>query len=225
MVQVSLSPFAGVGAQLFDNNGVILSGGKIFTYAAGSSTPQTTYTSVTGITPHANPIILDSAGRVPGGEIWIKDGFSYKFVVETSTGSLLGTYDNINQIQSGAITVLNYVGDGVRTVFGIGATPSTKSATAIYINGVYQDKNTYNLSGSNITFTAAPPVNSDIEIVTQPTLIISGDLTLTSYATTGLPSAAIAGQMIYVTNDVGGAVPAFSDGTNWRRVTDRAIIA
>lgn len=47
---------------------------------------------------------------------------------------------------------------------------------------------------------------------------------LTSYTTTTLPAATLAGQMIYVTNESGGAVPAFSDGTNWRRVTDRAIV-
>ena len=45
-----------------------------------------------------------------------------------------------------------------------------------------------------------------------------------SYTVAGVPSASPAGQMIYVTNESGGAVPAFSDGTNWRRVTDRAII-
>jgi hypothetical protein len=33
------------------------------------------------------------------------------------------------------------------------------------------------------------------------------------------------GAWIVVTNDVGGEVPAFSDGTNWRRATDRAIIS
>lgn len=48
---------------------------------------------------------------------------------------------------------------------------------------------------------------------------------LPSYAKASLPSAAIAGFMIYVTDDVGGAVPAFSDGTNWRRVTDRNVIS
>jgi hypothetical protein len=31
--------------------------------------------------------------------------------------------------------------------------------------------------------------------------------------------------MIYVSDETGGAVPAFSDGTNWRRVTDRAIVS
>ncbi len=46
-----------------------------------------------------------------------------------------------------------------------------------------------------------------------------------SYLKTSLPAVVPAGQLIYVTNDVGGAVPAFSDGTNWRRVTDRSIIS
>lgn len=46
-----------------------------------------------------------------------------------------------------------------------------------------------------------------------------------SYTVAGLPSASIAGGMIYVSNESGGAVMAFSDGTNWRRVTDRAIVS
>ncbi len=48
---------------------------------------------------------------------------------------------------------------------------------------------------------------------------------LPSHVKSALPSPAAAGQMIYVTDDVGGAVPAFSDGANWRRVTDRAIVS
>jgi hypothetical protein len=48
---------------------------------------------------------------------------------------------------------------------------------------------------------------------------------LRSYAKASLPSAATAGIMIFVTDDVGGSTPAFSDGTNWRRVADRAVIS
>lgn len=47
---------------------------------------------------------------------------------------------------------------------------------------------------------------------------------LPSYTVAGLPTAANNGGFIYVTNESGGAVPAFSDGVNWRRVTDRAIV-
>lgn len=48
---------------------------------------------------------------------------------------------------------------------------------------------------------------------------------LPSYAVAGLPAVGTAGGMIFVTDETGGAVPAFSDGTNWRRVTDRAIVS
>jgi len=49
---------------------------------------------------------------------------------------------------------------------------------------------------------------------------------LPPYVKTGLPSAAAnLASMIYVVDEAGGAVPAFSDGTNWRRVTDRAVVS
>lgn len=48
---------------------------------------------------------------------------------------------------------------------------------------------------------------------------------LESYTVAALPSAEEAGRLIYVTDEAGGAVPAFSDGTDWRRVTDRAVVS
>ena len=91
---VSLSPFAGAGWQFFDNNGVILSGGKLYVYAAGTTSSATTYTSSTGSTANTNPIILDSAGRVPY-EIWLTLGLDYKFILKTSTDTLISTWDYI----------------------------------------------------------------------------------------------------------------------------------
>jgi len=48
-----------------------------------------------------------------------------------------------------------------------------------------------------------------------------------SYTVANMPSASTrgAGAMIYVTNETGGAVPAFSDGNDWRRITDRTIVS
>lgn len=91
---VFLSPLAGVGSQFFDNSGNVLSGGLLYTYAAGSTTPQTTYTDINGGTANANPIVLDAAGRLES-EVWLTGGVAYKFILQTSTGSLLGTYDDI----------------------------------------------------------------------------------------------------------------------------------
>ena len=47
-----------------------------------------------------------------------------------------------------------------------------------------------------------------------------------SFAVASLPDAALyTGAMIFVSDEAGGAVTAFSDGTNWRRVTDRTIVS
>jgi microcystin-dependent protein len=90
---VNLSPI-GNGQQFFDNTGLPLNGGLIYTYQAGSSTPLATYTDVSGSIANSNPIVLDSSGRLTN-EIWLTYGYFYKFVVKNSAGSTLGTYDNI----------------------------------------------------------------------------------------------------------------------------------
>jgi hypothetical protein len=101
---VNLSALAGAGQQFFNDSGVILSGGKLYSYAAGTTTPQTTYTSASGSTAHTNPIILNSAGRVATGEIWLTAGSNYKFALYTSTDVLIATWDNITGINGTGIT-------------------------------------------------------------------------------------------------------------------------
>lgn len=104
MATVLLSPAAGVAAQFFTNTGAVLTGGKIYTYLAGTTTPATTYTTVSGDTPHPNPIVLDSAGRVPnGGEIWILNLTSYKFVLKDSNDVLIATWDNVSNVNAATV--------------------------------------------------------------------------------------------------------------------------
>lgn len=54
--------------------------------------------------------------------------------------------------------------------------------------------------------------------------LLGNQIVLESYTVANLPPVVEAG-LIYVSDETGGAVPAFSDGTNWRRVTDRAIVS
>jgi hypothetical protein len=120
---VNLSALAGAGQQFFDNNGVILSGGKLYSYVAGTTTPQTTYTSNAGNIAHTNPIILDSAGRVPTGEIWLTAGNNYKFALYTSANVLITTWDNITGI-NGTGVATNAVNVGYNPA-GAGAVATT----------------------------------------------------------------------------------------------------
>jgi hypothetical protein len=165
MPAVSLSAFGGVGAQFFDNSGNVLTGGKIYTYQAGTTTPQASYTSSSGNTAHTNPIVLNAAGRVPsGGEIWILAATFYKFVLETSTGVLIATYDNVGSSFNAIAIIANFTGNGSTVAFTLASTPAGENATNVYINGVYQQKNTYSLAGAVLTFSQAPPVTSSIEV-------------------------------------------------------------
>jgi hypothetical protein len=161
---VSISLFAGIGAQFFTDDGVPLAGGLIYSYAAGTTTPKTTYTSSAGNIAHTNPIILNSAGRVPGGEIWLTLG-GYKFILATSTNVTIATYDNVFSIAGDFNLVANFTGTGVQTVFALPLAPVNENSTQIYINGVYQNKDTYSVTNATITFSEAPPVTSKIEVM------------------------------------------------------------
>ena len=109
--------------QFFDLNGAPLSGGKLYTYAAGTTTPLASYTDSTGNIANTNPIILDIRGEANG-------------------------------------PVTNLTGDGTTLVFTIAA-----AARSVYINGVYQNINTYTTTSASITFSQAPPYTSLIEVV------------------------------------------------------------
>jgi hypothetical protein len=161
---VFLSPVGGAAAQFFTNSGVILSGGKLYSYAAGTTTPQATSTSSSGNTNHTNPIILDSAGRVPSGEIWLSAP-PYKFVLNTSADVLIATYDNISGIGATSYQIDNFTGTGSQTVFTLSTASGGENLTFVYINGVYQNKNTYTVSGVTLTFSQAPPLTSLIEVM------------------------------------------------------------
>jgi len=141
---VNLSPVGGVAAQFFTNTGAVLTGGKLYTYLAGTTTPATTYTSSNGATPWTNPIVLDAAGRVSGsGEIWLTDGINYKFVLKDSNDVLIATYDNISGINSNFLAFVNQqeiiTATAGQTVFDltISYQPGTNSLS-VFVDGVNQ---------------------------------------------------------------------------------------
>lgn len=78
--------------QFFDANGAPLVGGKLYSYIAGTTTPQSTYTDSTGATANANPVILDSRGEAG---VWLADNAFYKLSLYTADNVLVWTVDQI----------------------------------------------------------------------------------------------------------------------------------
>ena len=66
----------------------------------------------------------------------------------------------------GSITVQNFTGTGAQTAFNLASAPVAENNTQIYIDGVYQQKDTYTVSGATVDFSTAPPNLSGIEVVT-----------------------------------------------------------
>jgi hypothetical protein len=140
--------------RFFDSNGNPLSGGKLYTYVSGTTTPQATYTDQSGGTPNANPVILDSSGAA---NVWLDPSLTYKFVLKDSSDVVQFTSDAV----SSAIST-SQLPDGIlsadstgRAKMADGFTTLVKLADAVkMIPGA-----TWNLgckySGSTFSLTAA----------------------------------------------------------------------
>ena len=83
----------------------------------------------------------------------------YSIQVQNKNGTVVYTTLNGNAFSGGSVAT-NATGTGTQTIF-----PVTSAPSAIYINGVYQNQNTYAFANGNVTFTQAPPFTSIIEFV------------------------------------------------------------
>lgn len=143
---VNLAPTFGAGYQGFDVTGIYPNaGGLIYTYLAGTTTSSATYTTSSGTVSNSNPIILDSTGRTPA-EVWLTGGIAYKFVVQSSTSTAIGTYDNLIGIND----VSNVNSDGSSQLLTSVAGANTITASSVtatsYVTGAI--------------FTLSPSVNN-----------------------------------------------------------------
>jgi len=153
--------------QFFDNNGLPLAGGYLYTSVAGApSVPKATYADAAG-TANTNPIILDSAGRAA---VWL-DGYYYMELWtgdKTVAGStLVWTQDNVAAYSTSSnLQLKQFSGDGVTLAFTLTASVVSVNDTLVFIEGVYQNKTTYSVSGATVTFNDAPPPGTNnVEVV------------------------------------------------------------
>lgn len=120
--------------QYLDGNGDPLSGGKIYFYEAGSSTPEATYNSDAGDTANANPVILDSAGR-PTSEIWLTGGQAYKVKLTDSSDVEVWTEDDVSGTNDLTNDVSEWVLGTAATFIGVSSFSVAGDQTAIYTVG------------------------------------------------------------------------------------------
>jgi len=158
--------------QFFKADGTPLVGGKLYTYTAGTTTPQTTFTDSAGGTANTNPVILDSRGEA---NIWL-GGATYKFKLADANDVEIWTVDNISAPTSGVSPALS----GNVTIDTNSSSPALKitqtgtgyalrvqdsadpDSTATVIDntgklgvGTVSPSELVDISGGNLAFTAA----------------------------------------------------------------------
>ena len=99
------------GMQFFDNSGKLLSGGTLFYFSAGTSTPQTVYLDSGGVTPYSSGSVdgisyvqLNSAGRLEN-PLYLGPTSNYKELLTDYTGAISGPI--------GANTIAPWPEDGI----------------------------------------------------------------------------------------------------------------
>lgn len=111
--------------------------------------------SLDGSTPNAMRADLD----LNSNDVFNVGSISAKSIIIDG----LAFYPSEPQIAT-SYAAQTYTGDGTTFTYSMGFNPLVKANVYVFINGIYQNQDTFSISGSNITFTEAPPLDSTLEI-------------------------------------------------------------
>jgi hypothetical protein len=159
--------------QFFGTDGLPLVGGKLYTYAAGTTTPLATYVDHTSTTTNTNPVILDSNGQA---NVWLLNTETYKFILKTPADVTLYTVDYISvPLTSESFASPPPIGSG---------TPNAGTFTTLNVTGNAIFESTADFT-EPVTFESDVTVDGSFSAV----LTTSTGLPLTTGVTGVLPQA------------------------------------
>lgn len=146
--------------QFFTAAGLPLVGGKLFTYASGTTVPLATYTDDTGFTANTNPVILDSRGEAG---VWLGPS-RYTFVLKDSNDNLIWTVDGVGTIQGAQNQpVIAAAGQTIVTVpqYGLGG------YLMVIVDGLVKEYNLDYTETSTTSITFATPLSAGQRVITR----------------------------------------------------------
>lgn len=218
----------------------------------GNNTSKTVTIGVTGISLNSiangtsNVTVVSSGGDVTVGvggtsnvAVFSATGLAVTGNITGNGASLSGinTFSNI-AVSGGNACLADSIADTLTLTAGSGIVLIADAATdTITIATSGSGQSIFDTGGDMGLVTQTPIASEDLGLITASVtesydlgsivtsgIIVADALVVPTYTVTTLPPADPAAQIIFVSNESGGAVLAFSDGTNWRRCTDRAIV-
>ena len=137
-------------------------------------------------------------------------------VYRGSVGAGVNIAASNTEFRTGRGTGIGAVGDLLFTTSDQAASGSTQHALTTKLR----------VKGRGAVLIGTPTDNNSDLLQVNGSASFAGAVKLASFTVGTVPSASSnTSGLIYISNEVGGATPAFSDGTNWRRIHDRAVIS
>ena len=146
--------------QFFTAAGTPLVGGKLFTYASGTTVPLATYTSATGAFANANPIILDSRGEA---NVWFGPS-RYTLLLKDSLDNLIWSVDGVNTLQGVQNPVI--VATAGQTVFTV-AEYGLGGYLMVFVNGLLKEFNVDYTETTTTSITFATGLTAGQRVITR----------------------------------------------------------
>jgi len=184
MTAVSISPAPKL--QFFDANGNPLAGGKLYTYASGTSTPLVTYADSTGTAANTNPIILNSRGEA---NVWLSTPL-YTMSLYSATNVLIWTVDGINGPDQATLATLAGSGGSALIGYSPGGTGSVtttvqaklRQTVSVKDYGAVGDGTTDDTTAIQNTISAVGAAGGGVVFFPTGTYKISSKLTINNNA-------------------------------------------
>lgn len=202
--------------RFFDTNGAPLVGGKLYSYAAGTTTPKATYTDESAVTANANPVILDANGEA---NVWLDSGF-YKFVLTDALDvpqwtvdrvSAVGASADANSYASGEITLANNVTTftnitGLELDTTVGETYSVKVDISRFVTGAEVNQSgviDFIYNSVTQTWEIIPNLNGDdVGVTYTVTSVVGVEQWIVQYKTTNIAGSSYSGSFKFKVKDI-----------------------
>ena len=135
----------------------------------GSDTTFTISNAVSG----EQQLMVFIDGVFQAHDTYTVSGTTVTFSTAPANGRVITIYSALNNVQGSNMVLASMTGDNSDTTLALGVTPTSENAVQVYIDGTYQNKDTYSISGQTLTFSTAPPTGVAVEAITHTITDIS----------------------------------------------------
>lgn len=135
----------------------------------GSDTTFTISNAVSG----EQQLMVFIDGVFQAHDTYTVSGTTVTFSTAPANGRVITIYSALNNVQGSNMVLASMTGDNSDTTLALGVTPTSENAVQVYIDGTYQNKDTYSISGQTLTFSTAPPTGTAVEAITHTITDIS----------------------------------------------------